>query len=131
MKKTMLILSVSFVVLTMAVFFIYPYLKYRASPRFQGVYIRHAEHEFGEEWDTLSIRKQEASNDRYQITRRWKYERALDGRLLSPEYKKQVTNALFLTKEGLLVDEESGLRYRNNDSNNELLAGTTIYKKVK
>jgi len=130
MKKTMLVLTICFVVITVAVFFLYPYLQYPEAADLEGVYIRSVEHEYGREWDTLVLRRTAASDSRYLITRRWNYERTLDGRVLAPEYKKKATTASYLEKEALLVDEESGMRYSFHRSRNELMAGTTVYKKI-
>jgi hypothetical protein len=131
MKKAMLSITIGFVVVMTTVFFIYPYLRHTTSVNLEGVYIRYGEHEYGKEWDTLAIHKQDASSDRYLITRRWKYERMLDEQVLTPEYKRTKTAIQFLDKEGLFVEEETGIRYSYNNSRNELLAGTTIYKKIK
>jgi hypothetical protein len=131
MKKWMLLIAIGFVVVTISVFFIYPYLRYTTPVNLEGVYIRYAEHEFGKEWDTLVINKTGASPDGYQVARRWKYERVLDRKILTPEYKRMKTSIHFLDEEGLFVEEESGIRYSFNNSRNELIAGTTIYKKTK
>lgn len=127
----MIVISISFVVITTAVFCIYPFLKQPDAVHLEGVYIRYSEHGFGKEWDTLAIRKIEAPASRYIITRRWNYERILDGQVLAPEYKKRASSASYLDNEALLVDEESGIRYSFNSNRNELMAGTTIYKKLK
>jgi len=131
MKKAMLLITIGFVVVTTTVFFVYPYLKYSTPVNLEGVYIRYSEHGFGKEWDTLALYKQEASIDRYRITRRWKYERLLDGQVLSPEYKRTESSIQYLEEERLFVEEETGIRYLYNNRRNELQAGTTIYKKIK
>jgi hypothetical protein len=131
MKKTMLIVTISFVVVTVAVFFLYPYMRYRSPLTIEGIYIRYSEHEFGKEWDTLAIRESSESVERYTVTRRWRYERVLDGRQIAPEYKRTQTSVQFLQKEGLFLEEESGLRYVYNERKEELMAGTTIYKRIK
>ncbi|HEX8316242.1 MAG TPA: hypothetical protein VF609_14670 [Flavisolibacter sp.] len=131
MKKAMLLMAIGFVVVTISVFFIYPYLRYTTPVNLEGAYIRYAEHEFGKEWDTLVIKKTGASRNGYHVVRRWKYERVLDSKVLTPEYKRMKTSIQFLEDEGLFVEEESGIRYSFNNNKNELLAGTTIYKKIK
>ena len=130
MNKVTVMVAICFVVVTTVIFFIYPYLRYAAPATLSGTYVRYSEHEFGKEWDTLVVAKQTASERSYAITRRWKYERVLDGRTLTPEYKLQKTTGQFLAKESMLVEEESGLRYQFNAKKNELLAGATIYKKI-
>ena len=40
-----------------------------------GTYTRYSKHEFGEEYDTLSISLLNSAVNQYQITRRWKFER--------------------------------------------------------
>lgn len=130
MKRTMLVATIAFVVITSVVFFVYPYLQYAPPENISGVYIRYSEHEFGKEWDTLTVYKQETSSA-YQVVRRWKYERVLDGTVQLPEYKKQTTKVHPLDNEASFVEEETGISYSYNDDKNELTAGTTIYKKVK
>lgn len=131
MKKAMIVMAISFVVITTTVFFIYPYLRYPTAVDLDGVYIRYADHQYGKEWDTLALRKTDASASRYLITRRWNYVRILDGKVLAPEYKKEATTANYLEYEALLVDEESGIYYSYNSRRKELMAGTTTYKKIK
>jgi len=97
---------------------------------FAGVYIRHVQHEFGTEWDTLVIQQIEAST-RYKILRRWKYERVMDGNMVTPEYKQETTIGQWLEREKLLVEEESAQRYTLKSNGRVLLVGTTEYERVK
>lgn len=131
MKKTMLLVTIGFVVITTVIFFIYPYLQYSTPTNLSGVYIRYAEHEYGKEWDTLTVYKQDATINSYQVIRRWKYERVLDGAVQLPEYKKQTTKIRLLDNDVSFVEEETGISYSYNDDKNELTAGTTIYKRIK
>lgn len=94
---------------------------------FEGAYLRYVEHEFGREWDTLLIKR--SGTDAYKITRKWKYERVLDGDTIAPEYKVFHRTAVWLENERLLVEEESGLRYRLEGES--LQAGETVYQKLK
>lgn len=131
MKKPMIVLTVPFVAITVVAFFVYPYLHYPAPSNLDGVYIRYSAHEFGKEWDTMIVAKQRATVNTYQVMRRWKYERVLDGNTQLPEYKKQVSKIRPLDNEAAFVDEESGISYSYDESKQELSAGTTIYKKIK
>ena len=99
----------------------------RSKPSLEGFYLRYAEHEFGKAWDTLLIKPITA--DAFRVTHKWKYERVLDGKAITPEYKSFHTTVAWLGKEGLLIEEETGLRYRLKGET--LAVGETLYKKVK
>lgn len=99
----------------------------RSKPSIEGFYLRYGEHEAGKEWDTLVIKG--SGTDAYHVTRKWQYERVLDGAALTPEYKVFHSTVVWLRKEGLLVEEETGLRYLLKGET--LQVGETHYKKVK
>lgn len=93
---------------------------------YEGTYIRYSKHAFGQEWDTLLI--QQKNHDYYHITRKWKYERVLDGAAISPQYKVFHSSALYQSKENVLIEEQTGLRY--HQKGDELFVGETMYRKL-
>src|SRR5436190_10976127 len=74
---------------------------------FPGTYVRSSEHEFGKEYDTLVIT---VFMDQYKITRKWRYERVLDGVWQEPQFKAKVTTAYYDDKYRLLHENETGTR---------------------
>lgn len=93
-----------------------------------GTYIRYSEHEYGKEYDTLVITNQK---DQFQIQRRWRYERVLDGMTQEPEYKHQATTAFYDAEQRLLRESETGNTINFEPKENILIIGSTKYKKVK
>ena len=96
-------------------------------PSFEGTYLRYAIHELGREWDTIIIKG--SQTDIYSVTRKWKYERVLDGKTIAPEYKLVHTTAIRLRKEAQLIEKESGLKYHLDKGT--LHVGETVYQKLK
>ena len=130
MKPMMVTVALVVTVFVVTLFTVTIVRKEKKAQFFNGTYIRFSHHEFGKEWDTLTIKRIEET-DRYLIVRRWRYERVLDGNMLEPEYKKFKTTGQYLEKENLIVEEDSGLRFQWLEQKNELWAGTTIYQKIK
>lgn len=95
-----------------------------------GTYVHSSQHEFGKENDTLIISLQNPSANQYKIERRWRYERALDGNKLDPEYKQTTTSSIYDEKENVLKESQTGLVYSFDQKQNLLFAGTTEYKKI-
>ncbi len=95
-----------------------------------GTYIRYSSHEFGTEHDTLMIAAQHTDANTYSITRRWKYERILDGVLIEPEYKLTVTSGLYDPEQRLLQENESGNIFSFDPERNMLFDGHTKYTKL-
>lgn len=95
-----------------------------------GTYIRFSQHEFGTEYDTLVISFQNKTVHEYQILRKWKYERILDGKVIEPEYKKHFTTAVYDSETKLLRETETGKTYSFDKQNKLLFNGTIKYKKL-
>ncbi|HMU47883.1 MAG TPA: hypothetical protein PKC72_16040 [Chitinophagaceae bacterium] len=93
-----------------------------------GNYIRFSEHEFGKEYDTLIIAE---IGGQFQITRKWKYERILDGVIQEPEYKQETSTAVYDEKDHLLHENESGNTISFDNAKGTLFIGSTKYKKLK
>jgi hypothetical protein len=96
-----------------------------------GTYVRFSKHEFGTEWDTLVISVQNPIANEYQILRKWKYERVLDGQKLDPEYKRVITSGIYNTKEELLRESQTLAVYTFDPGRAVLFAGKSEYNKLK
>jgi hypothetical protein len=96
-----------------------------------GTYFRFSEHEFGSEWDTLTIKGSNSGLTMFQIVRKWKYERVLDGQRIEPEYKRQVTSGIYDENSHFLKDTDTGNIYSFDLAKNTVSTGETIYKKIK
>jgi hypothetical protein len=92
---------------------------------FAGTYVRSSEHEFGKEYDTLVITE---FMDQYKITRKWRYERVLDGVWQQPQYKVKVTTAYYDEKYRLLHENETGNKISVDKE--VLFVGPVKYKKI-
>lgn len=95
-----------------------------------GTYIRFSAHEFGKEYDTLVITVQHKKAREYQIIRRWKYERVLDGVWIEPEYKLTKTTGFYKSKHHLLRENETGSVYTFDVGTNLLFNGPIKYRKL-
>ncbi|MFT3981201.1 MAG: hypothetical protein QM687_12070 [Ferruginibacter sp.] len=93
-----------------------------------GTYTRLSEHEFGKEYDTLVISE---IGNQFQLQRKWKYERILDGVAQEPEYKKETTTALYDDQHQLLNENETGNTITFDEKENVLFIGSTKYIKLK
>jgi len=95
-----------------------------------GTYIRFSQHEYGTEYDTLVISLQNESANEFEIMRKWKYERILDGTKIAPEYKRVITSALFHSRDKLLQESQTGDVYTFDVNHKLLFKGTTKYQKI-
>ena len=97
------------------------------SKLFPGTYVRSSEHEFGKEYDTIIISE---LMDHYKITRKWRYERVLDGVVQEPKFKTKTTTAYYDEKYRLLHENETGTRISIDKGEGILFVGATKYKKI-
>lgn len=95
-----------------------------------GTYIRFSQHEFGTEYDTLTITVQNQHADEYKIIRRWNYERVIDGELIEPEYKLTITTGFYEPKHKLLRENETGSVYSFDPNMKLLFSGSIKYRKL-
>ena len=95
-----------------------------------GTYTRASQHEFGTEYDTLVISLQNQSANEYNIVRKWKYERVLDGERAEPEYKLQTTSGIYNARYKLLEETESGDIFSFDVKEKLLFNGPTKYQKL-
>ena len=121
---------VSVVVFVIAVILVYRFWKSDPVPTYEGTYIRFSQNEFGNAWDTLVIKEEEHVRNRFSILQKWRYERTLDGKVIQPEYTRNVTTGQWMEKEGLLVEDESGVRYFLDEKKKKLAVGELQYLKI-
>jgi len=95
---------------------------------FSGTYVRFTEHEFGREYDTIIISE---FNGQYKVTRKWEYQRVLDGVVQEPEFKVEVTTAYYEKKFRVLHENETGNRISVDKVEGVLFIGPIKYKKLK
>jgi hypothetical protein len=96
-----------------------------------GTYIRSAEHEYGSEQDTVIISVLNAASNEYKITRRWKYERIMDGKAIEPEYKLTDNTGVY-SSETKMLQESSTLETYSFDPKQKLMfSGEIKYQKLK
>ena len=95
-----------------------------------GTYTRTSQHEFGTEYDTLVISLQNQSANEFNIVRKWKYERVLDGERVEPEYKHQTTSGIYNARYKLLEETESGDIFSFDVKEKLLFNGSTKYQKL-
>ena len=95
-----------------------------------GTYIRFSHHEYGTEYDTLVITLQNKTAGEYNILRKWRYERILDGKPIEPEYKQSKSSGIFDSKHKLLQETESGDLISFDPQQNLLFIGPSKYKKL-
>lgn len=96
-----------------------------------GTYFRTSQHEYGKEWDTLSITLQNASANEYNLTRRWRYERVLDDKALAPEYKVSSNSATYNAGSKKLEEARTGKAYSFDAKKGVLFSGAVQYQKLK
>ena len=102
--------------------------KDEVKPFIPGTYTRISEHEFGKEYDTLIISE---IGGQFEIQRKWKYERVLDGVAQEPEYKQESTTAVYDSKHHLLNENETGNTISFDQREGILFVGPTKYNKLK
>lgn len=95
-----------------------------------GIYTRYSEHEFGFEYDTLVIEMVNKEDKIFTIERRWKYQRVLDGKSLTPEYKLIKNMGRFFPERKQLRVNETGEYYYFNLKQKTLLTGSIQYQKL-
>ena len=95
-----------------------------------GTYIRFSQHEYGHEYDTLTITLQNKAAGEYKILRKWKYERLLDGKLLEPEYNRTTTSGIYNGDRRLLQETETGDFLSFDVGEKVLFNGPTKYQKL-
>ena len=96
-----------------------------------GTYIRASESEFGKSWDTLNITLQNGQAKQYKITRRWKYNRVLDGKPIEPEYKVTETSGVYDAEQKRLQESETLEIFTFDTKENLLFNGANKFTKIK
>lgn len=94
-----------------------------------GTYIRSSEHEYGKEYDTISLSVQNEVAREFKVVRKWRYERVLDGKPIEPEYKNTTGVAIYDPTNKLLKETRSGDSYSFDAEGKVMFAGSTKYVK--
>lgn len=95
-----------------------------------GIYTRYSEHEFGFEFDTLLIEMVNKEDQYFTIERRWKYQRVLDGKSLTPVLKLIQNTGRYLPESKQLRINETGEYYYFNLKQKTILTGSIQYQKL-
>ena len=95
-----------------------------------GIYTAYYENEFHKTFDTLVIKQNIAGNRVYDINRAIYYTTMVDGKTLTPVYKKEATVGLFDEKNNILVEQTHGSIISFDPANNTLQKGNIKYKKL-
>ena len=94
-----------------------------------GTYTRSSEHEYGKEYDTISLSVQNEVAREFKVVRKWRYERVLDGKPIEPEYKNTIGAAIYDPTHKLLKETKSGDTYSFDAQEKVMFAGSTKYVK--
>ncbi len=96
-----------------------------------GTYIRSSQNEFGKAYDTLVISLQNKSASQYQILRKWRYDRVLDGKLIEPEYKQEKNSGIYNPEKNVMQETETLELFTFDIERNLLFHGTNQFTKIK
>lgn len=95
-----------------------------------GTYIAYYENDFHKTHDTLIIQENTTAQNVYEITRRYYYTTVVDGRELTPTYKKEALTALFDKEHNILTDQQHGSIISFDIKQKTLKRGSREYKKI-
>jgi hypothetical protein len=95
-----------------------------------GTYIAYYENEFHKTNDTLTIQENTAAQNVYVIKRRYYYTTEVDGRNLTPTYKKEEWTALFDAEHNILMEQRHGSIISFDIENKMLKRGSREYRKL-
>ena len=96
-----------------------------------GTYIRSAQTEFGQAYDTLVISLQNEPAREYKILRKWRYDRVLDGKPIEPEYKLTESSGIYDTEKNLLQETETLALFTFDVEKKLLFNGANKFTKIK
>jgi len=95
-----------------------------------GTYIRSSQNEFGKAYDTLVISLQNKSASEYQILRKWRYDRVLDGKPIEPGYKQGKSSGLYNPEKNVLQETETLELFTFDIERKLLFNGTNQFNKI-
>jgi len=95
-----------------------------------GTYVRASQNEFGKRYDTLVFSLQNESANQYQILRKWRYDRVLDGKPLKPEYKRDKTSGFYSSQKKVLEETETLELFTFDPEKGLLFNGTNSFTKL-
>ncbi len=96
-----------------------------------GTYILASQNEFGKAYDTLVISLQNKSASQYQILRKWRYDRVLDGKPIEPEYKQEKSSGIYNPETKVLQETETLELFTFDPEKKLLFNGTNQFTKIK
>lgn len=96
-----------------------------------GTYIRSSQNEFGKAYDTLEISLQNKSASQYQVFRKWRYDRVLDGKPIKPEYKQGKSSGIYNPEKNVLQETETLELFTFDVERKLLFNGTNQFTKIK
>ncbi len=95
-----------------------------------GTYFRFSKHEYGTEYDTLSIAELNRKAGQFRIIRRHKYERVIEGNLTEPEYRITMSTGFFNAEGMTLRENETGIIFSFDADMNLLFDGAITYRRL-
>lgn len=99
-------------------------------PFIPGTYIAYYENEFHKTNDTLFIKQEGISKTVYNIKNAIYYTTIIDGRVLTPVYKKEYLTGIYDTKNKILTEQKHGYIIVFNPLEKALSVNGKAYKKI-
>jgi hypothetical protein len=96
-----------------------------------GTYVRAFEGEYSVGHDTLVISQPDAANDFYIIQHNSSYQKIREKQLQPVEYKSESWTAIFDEKTNVLLEQKEGKQITFLPDKNELMLGSSQFKKIK
>lgn len=95
-----------------------------------GVYVREVNNEKGEEWDIIRVDLLNKKAAIYQVIQRNNFCLMQDGKLLEQDYKFRKSTGYYNGLTGKMRENETGTLIRFDLRRQQLIIGTTQYRKV-
>lgn len=96
-----------------------------------GTYVREFEGEYSKGHDTLIINQPDAANDFYTIQHNSSYQKIRNKQLQPVEHKTENWTAIFNEQTNILLEQKMGKQITFLSDNNELMLGSSHFKKIK
>lgn len=99
-------------------------------PFIPGTYVRFSSHDMGVENDTLIIEPMNEENS-FQITRKWRYDRTIDGVKYPSTYQKQNWSGIYDNEKKAIIENTRDKIITFAPDKGKLYVNTTEYSKIK
>jgi hypothetical protein len=96
-----------------------------------GTYVRAFEGEYSVGHDTLVIAQPDVANNLYTIQHNSSYQKIREKQLQPIEYKSENWTAIFDERTNVLLEQKKGKQITFLPGKNELMLGTSQFKKIK